>query len=250
MSERQILGETSYKTVYREDNVVTKEFTASHPKSNVFNEAYIHSCVEEAGVPVPAVLGVLAKDGGWALSMEYVEGKTLQAMMDENPEKMEEYIEKLVDIQIEVSALRIPKLRNTRYKMEEIINGLSEIDASTRYELLQRIHGMKRHTKLCHGDFVPSNVLIREDGSYCILDWAHATSGNAGADAAITYMRFMLDNKPAVAQKYLKTYSHKADMAVQYIQTWMPIVAAVQLAKHKESEKDLLEKWISVAEYQ
>jgi hypothetical protein len=38
-------------------------------------------------------------------------------------------------------------------------------------------------------------------------------------------------------------------MAIQYVQTWMPIVAAVQLAKHKESEKALLEKWISVAQY-
>jgi hypothetical protein len=39
-------------------------------------------------------------------------------------------------------------------------------------------------------------------------------------------------------------------MAIQYVQKWMPIVAAAQLSKHKESEKDLLMKWISVAEYQ
>ena len=249
MAERQVIEELSYKTIYREGNTIVKEFTPSHPKSNVFNEAYIHSCVEEAGIPVPTILSVSSAEGGWALKMEYIEGKTLQELMDADPEKADEYLEKLADIQIEVSAHRIPKLRNTRYKMEEIINGLSEIDASTRYELLQRIHGMKRHTKLCHGDFVPSNIIIKEDGTYCVLDWAHATSGNAGADAAITYLRFSLE-QPELADRYLKIYCRKADMAVQYVQSWMPIVAAVQLAKHKENERELLEKWISVAEYE
>ncbi len=249
MAERVILEENSYKTVYREGHTIVKEFVASHPKSNVFNEAFIHACVEEQGVPAPKILSVSPVNGGWAISMEYVEGKSLQELMEEHPEKKQEYLEKLVDIQLQVGSFRVPQLRNTRYKMEEAIKSLTEIDASTRYELLQRIHGMKRHTKLCHGDFVPSNVMIREDGSFCILDWAHATSGNAGADAAITYMRFSLED-PALAEEYLRLFSKKADIAIQYIQTWMPIVAAAQLIKHKESERELLEKWISVAEYQ
>jgi aminoglycoside phosphotransferase (APT) family kinase protein len=248
MANIQILEESSYKTVYRDGNTVVKKFIASHPKANVFNEAFIHSVAEEAGVPVPAILGVELIDGGWAIRMEYVSGKTLEEMVQEHPEQREELLDRFVRIQTEVEARRIPKLRNTRYKMEEVINSMSEIDASTRYELLQRIHGMRRHTKLCHGDFVPSNVIIREDGSYCVLDWAHATSGNAGADAAITYLRFTLD-QPELADPYLKCFCKKADMAIQYVQTWMPIVAAVQLAKHKESEKALLEKWISVAQY-
>ena len=246
---RDYLEQKSYKSVYREGNVVVKEFVPSHPKSAVFNEAYIHSCVEEAGVPVPKIISVAPANGGWALSMEYVEGETLAELMDKYPEKRDEYLEKLVDIQLEVGSHRVPKLRNTRYKMEEVINDLTELDASTRYELLQRIHGMKRHTKLCHGDLVPSNIILKEDGSYVILDWSHATSGNAGADAAITYLRFSMA-KPECADPYLKLFCKKANMAIQYVQTWMPVVAAAELAKHKESEKELLEKWISVAEYQ
>lgn len=248
MANQQILAEKSYKTVYRDGDTVVKEFTASHPKSNVFNEAYIHSVAEEAGVPVPAMLGVEPRDGGWAIRMEYVDGKTIEELIRENPEQKEALLDRFVEIQIEVEGRRTPKLRNTRYKMEEVINGMSEIDASTRYELLQRIHGMRRHTKLCHGDFVPSNVVIREDNSYCILDWAHATSGNAGADAAITYMKLTLED-PETAEVYLRKYSHKADMPIQYIQKWMPVVAAAQLSKHIESERELLEQWISVAEY-
>ena len=249
MADRQILEEKSYKTVYREGSRIIKVFTASHPKSNVFNEAYIHACVEDAGVPVPKLLGVTPEDGGWAIATEYVAGKTLQQLMDEHPEKQDEYLEKLVAVQLETGAFRVPHLRNTRQKMEDAIKGLTEIDASTRYELLQRIHGMPAHSKLCHGDLVPSNIVLKEDGTYCILDWAHASAGNAGADAAITYMRFSLD-MPELAGKYLHLFCKRADMAIQYVQTWMPVVAAAQMSKHRESERELLEKWISVAEYQ
>ena len=249
MAERQILEEKSYKTVYREGNVIVKAFTPSHPMSDVFNEAYIHACVEDAGVPVPKLLGVGMQDGGWAISMEYVAGKTLSELAKENPDRIDEYLEKLVDIQLAVGGYRVRHLRNTRQKMEDSIKTQTEIDASTRYELLQRIHGMAQHTKLCHGDLVPSNIVIKEDGSWCVLDWAHASAGNAGADAAITYMRFSLD-EPELAEKYLRLFCKKADMPIQYIQTWMPVVAAAQLTKHKEAERELLEKWISVAEYQ
>ena len=249
MADRQILEEKSYKTVYREGNVIVKAFTPSHPMSDVFNEAYIHACVEDAGVPVPKLLGVSMQDGGWAISMEYVAGKTLEELAREQPDRIDEYLEKLVDIQLAVGGYRVRHLRNTRLKMEDSIKKLTEIDASTRYELLQRIHGMAQHSKLCHGDLVPSNIVIKEDGSWCVLDWAHASAGNAGADAAITYMRFSLD-EPALAEKYLRLFCKKADMPIQYIQTWMPVVAAAQLTKHREAERDLLEKWISVAEYQ
>ena len=249
MADRQILEEKSYKTVYREGNVIVKAFTPSHPMSDVYNEAYIHACVEDAGVPVPKLLGVSMQDGGWAIQMEYVAGKTLDTLMKEKPDKADEYLEKLVDIQLEVGGYRVRNLRNTRMKMEDAIKAMTEIDASTRYELLQRIHGMAQHSKLCHGDLVPSNIVIKEDGSWCVLDWAHASAGNAGADAAITYMRFSLD-APELAEKYLRLFCKKADMAIQYIQKWLPVVAAAQMAKHREAERKLLEKWISVAEYQ
>ena len=249
MADRQIIEQKSYKTVYREGNVIVKEFSASHPKSDVFNEAYIHACVEDAGVPVSKLLGVNPSNGGWAIALEYVEGKTLEELMKAHPERTDEYLEKLVDIQIETGAYRVRNLRNTRVKMEDAIKSLTEVDASTRYELLQRIHGMPQHSKLCHGDLVPSNIVIKEDGSYRILDWAHASAGNAGADAAITYLRFSLD-APELADKYLKLFCKKADMAIQYVQKWMPVVAAFQMTKHREAERELLERWVSIAEYQ
>jgi len=250
MAEKKIMEQTALKTVYREGNTVVKSFAASHSKADVLNEAFIHACVEESGVSVPKFISVMPMDGGYALTIEYVEGKTLEEMMKENPSKRTEYLEKLVEIQLEVASHKAPRLRNTRLKMADAIESLKdEIDPSTRYELLSRLHGMKNHTKLCHGDLVPSNIILHDDGSYCVLDWSHATQGNAGADAAITYLRFSLENQE-MADEYLHIFSEKADMAIQYIQEWMPVVAAAQLVHHKPEEKELLERWINVAQYQ
>ena len=62
-------------------------------------------------------------------------------------------------------------------------------------------------------------------------------------------MRFSLEN-PELAEEYLKIFSKKSDTAIQYVQKWLPIVAAAQLTKAIPEEAGLLEKWVSVAEYE
>lgn len=109
---------------------------------------------------------------------------------------------------------------------------------------------MPKHTKLCHGDFNPSNVIITENGDACIIDWAHATQGNASADAARTYLLFCLAGKQDVAEKYLKLFCKKSDTAKQYVLKWLPIVAASQSVKGKPEEKEMLSHWVDVVEYE
>ena len=45
-------------------------------------------------------------------------------------------------------------------------------------------------------------------------------------------------------------FCRKSDIAVQYVQQWLPIVAAAQLTKDNELEKDFLMQWIDVMDYQ
>ncbi len=249
-NEKDIIVKRSNKTVYRVGDEVIKLHVPEHPKTGVFNEALITTYVESYGVPTAKVLYVKEFDGRWALALEYIEGQTLAEKIKSEPENLDANLEKFVDIQLDINSYRAVGLRNTITKRTEEITALEGIDPSTKWELLQRLAGMKRHTKLCHGNFDPSNIILTPDGGYKVIDWAHATQGNAGADAALTYLQFTLED-PALADKYLKIYSKKSNTAIQYVQKWMPIVAAGQLAKAKtEEEKALLEKWISVAEYQ
>lgn len=169
--------------------------------------------------------------------------------MNENPDQMETYMEQFVDLQLEVFSKKAPKLKKLKDKLNRQINGLKEVDATTRYELLTRLESMPKHDKLCHGDFNPSNVIVLEDGSMTVVDWAHATQGNASADAARTYLLFALKNQE-VADLYMKLFCKKSDTARQYVQKWLPIVAAAQLTKENENEKDFLMSWIDIIDFQ
>lgn len=250
MAELQTLATSEGKVIYRDGDKVRKVFDASFPKSNILNEALNQARVEETGLNIPKLLEVSKVDGKWAITMDYVEGKTLQALMTENPEKVEALMDQFVDLQLEMHAKRGPLLNKLKDKMVRKINSVStDLDATTRYELLTRLDSMPKHNKLCHGDYNPSNVIVTADGSLHILDWSHATQGNASADAANTYLYFSLNDKK-LADLYLKTFCKKSDTAIQYVQQWLPIVAAVQLTKAVDAEKEHLLKWIDVVDYQ
>ena len=110
---------------------------------------------------------------------------------------------------------------------------------------------MPNHNKLCHGDFNPTNVVISPDGeSYSILDWSHVTQGNASADAARTYLLFWLAGDIDAAEKYMDLFCKKTDTAKQYVQKWLPIVAASQSVKGKPEEREFLMSWVNVVEYE
>ena len=162
---------------------------------------------------------------------------------------MEKYMEDFVDLQLQVHSKTSPLLKGMKDKLSRQINSLKEVDATTRYELLTRLESMPKHNKVCHGDFNPSNVIVGKNGKMTVVDWAHATQGNASADAAMTYLLFALKDQET-ADLYMKIFCKKSDTAKQYVQQWLPIVAAAQLTKDNELEKDFLMKWIDVIDYQ
>lgn len=250
LKDKKFILSRPYKVVYQDGNKVVKVFTKEHPKANVFNEALCQARVEETGLYIPKVLEVTTIDGEWALVLEYIEGKTLSKLMKETPEETDAYLEKFVDLQLSMHEKSAPRLTLQKDKLKRKINSLKDtLDASTRYELQTRLDSMPTHTKLCHGDFNPSNVIVQPGGEMAIVDWSHATQGNASADAAITYLEFALKDQ-ALADKYLKLFCQKSDTAVQYVQKWLPIVAAAELTKNDPANTDFLMRWIDVFDYQ
>lgn len=249
LEEKKLIVKRPYKEVYRCDDSIVKLFSETHPKSDVFNEALLTARIEETGLDIPKVKEVTQIDGKWAIVIEYRDGKTLEEMMQSDKKNMEKYMEDFVDLQMEVLSKTSPLLKGMKDKLARQINSLKEVDATARYELLMRLESMPRHTKVCHGDFNPGNVIVGKDGKMTVVDWAHATQGNASADAAMTYLLFALKDQD-IADQYLRLFCKKSDTARQYVQQWLPIVAAAQLSKQNDLEKDFLMKWIDVFDYQ
>ena len=246
----KIMAERPDKTIYRDGDKVIKVFSADKKKSDVLNEALNQARVEESGLKIPKICDVTRlEDGRWAIVMDYVEGKTLAALMDENPSQADKYLSMFVDLQLSMHEKRVPLLNKLKDKMMRKISE-TDFSATVRYELNVRLESMPKHIKLCHGDYNPSNVIITNSDDAYIIDWAHATQGNASADAARTYLLFCLAGKQDIAEKYLKLFCKKSDTAKQYVLKWLPIVAASQSVKGKSEEKELLNKWIDVVEYE
>lgn len=249
MTFEKILAERKEKIIYKDGDTAIKVFSEMYPKSDVLNEALNHARVEETGLSIPSIKAVSIIDGKWAISLDYVEGKTLKQIIEEDPDNTDKYLEQFVDLQLEVHSKRAPLLNKLKDKMNRKISSLKDINATTRYELHTRLESMPKHNKVCHGDFVPSNIIVDKDGKFHIIDWAHATQGNASADAARTYLIFSL-RYPQLADKYMNLFCEKSNTAKQYVQQWLPIVAASQMVKGIEKEKDFLMKWIDVVEYE
>lgn len=245
----KIIAVRTGKTIYKDEDKVIKVFDSGYSKSDILNEALNQARIEETRLNIPKILGVDMIDGKWSIVSEYIKGKTMAQLMDENPDKFDEYLEQFVDIQMQIHNMKAPMLNKLKDKMNRKIS-LADIDATTRYELHTRLEGMPKHNKVCHGDFNPSNIIISEDGTPYIIDWAHATQGNASADVARTYLLFWLDGNIDGAKKYLELFCKKSDTAKQYIEKWLPIVAASQSVKGNAKEREFLLSWVDVVDYE
>ena len=245
----RIIAVRNNKTVYRDGELCMKVFDTNYSKADVLNEALNQARVEETGLNIPKIHEVTVIDGKWTIVSDYIKGKTLQQLMDEHPEKKDEYLNLFVDLQLEMHSKSCPLLTKLRDKMNRKISQ-TDFDATTRYELHSRLDAMPKHNKLCHGDFNPSNIIITDDGTPYIIDWSHATQGNASADVARTYLLFWLNGDIEGAKKYLELVCRKSNTARQYVQKWMPIVAASQSVKGNEKEREFLHGWVNVVDYE
>lgn len=248
MKLEKLIAKGRNNEVYKSGDLAVKVFNKDYAKEDVFTEALIAASVEPLELNTPKVVEVSQVDGKWAIAMECVEGKTLSQLMEENPENTEKYVDMMVDIQIDMFAKKCPSLRKLKAKLTDKINQAG-LDDTKRYELLAHLEGTPKHDKLCHGDFTPQNIIIDKDGKAHIIDWNHATVGNASADVARSYLWLSLYNEK-IADMYMNKFCEKTKTAKSYVQMWLPIVAAARLSKNIEEEKELLNKWIDVVEYQ
>ncbi len=244
----EVIAERKTKTVYKDNGRTIKLFIENYPKSNILNEALNQARVEETGLNIPKLLEVTKMENRWALVSEHIEGKSLEELIKENPERKAEYMDMFIDIQLNILSKTAPMLNKLKDKMKRKI-AETDLSDTIKYDLNTRLESMPRHNKICHGDFNPSNVIIKEDGTAYVIDWAHVTQGNSSADVARTYLLFHLDGKKEEAEEYLNKFSAKSGIEKRYIQTWIPIVAAAHLSKASEEERKFLMNWIDVVDY-
>ena len=249
MSNKSILVERSNKKIYRDGDKLIKLFDESYSKSNILNEALNQARALETGLNIPKIHEVTVIGGKSAIVMDYIEGETLEQLMKKHPEKIKEFLALFVDTQLEIHSKKHLLLTKFADKLKMKILQ-SELAASTRYDLAMRLETMPRHTHICHGDYNCSNVVIDKNGTPYVLDWSHASQGNATADGVKTYLLLRWGGDEDFAQAYLKLYCQSVGVSEQYFREWMPLVAAAQLIRVKDEERRrFLMGWIEDEDY-
>ena len=109
---RALISKNATKSVYRDGDKAVKVFCKGFPKAEVLNEALISARVEAiGGINIPSVQAVsVEEDGCWSITRDYIEGKTLTELMKENPDKRDEYLNQMVELQLMIHSKTCPLL--------------------------------------------------------------------------------------------------------------------------------------------
>jgi len=251
------LLERSNKTIYRskDGKYLIKVFNHNFvPKSDVLAEAVNQARVEELNtILIPSIEEVFKVGEDWAIASEYIEGKTLEELLKEDPSKAKEYIEHFALLQIQMHKTYANRLTSVKRLLQERIDATKEvISGSSRYELHSRLNTLPYEAHLVHFDYIPSNIIVTSDNKWYVLDWAHARKGQVEADVALTYLNFILDNEKDLAEMYLKAYLKKSDVAKQAVMAYLPLIATYKLSRGGLSQENTkyLESLTDVADYE
>ena len=235
----RVIAVRTKKTVYRDGDKCVKVFNNPYSKAAIFNEASNHVRIEEAGLNIPKVLGVTMVDGNWAIVTEFIKGKTLEQLIEEHPENKAAYYRTLADLQSSIHKKDCPYLYRLKDELNQKIN-ISDLDATTRYNLHNRLESMSKGMAICHGDFCPSNIILSEDGIYYTVDWTLASFGNPLADVAQTYIMLWLSNSYEDAELYLDLYCSESVVDKEEVYAWLPILGAAMSVRRPENERKVL----------
>ncbi len=243
MNEHTVLARHREKLIYRDGDKLVKLFGEHYSKSDILNEAINQARVAETGLAIPKLYDVTTIDGKTAIVMDFIEGDTLKDLFFRYPERQGEFLSLYVALHREVHAKK--HLLLTKYidklKLKILAGGL---DASTRYDLSMRLDDMRRHTHVLHGDFLPSNIILTRDGTPYILDWSHASQGNATADVVKSCLLLRLAGAEEFAEDYLTRYLSAAHIERAYADEWVPLIAAARLSRETDpAVRARLLKW-------
>ena len=113
----RVIAVRNRKTVFRDSDKCVKVFNHNYTKADVLNEALNQARIEETGLNIPEILEIAMIDGKWAIISQFVEGKTLTQLMEENPEKKKDYMSLFVDLQTEIHTKTCPLLNRQKDRM-------------------------------------------------------------------------------------------------------------------------------------
>ena len=241
MNPDRVIAVRTGKTIYRDGENCIKTFDGDYSVPDVFSEALKQSLAAEAGLNAPAIKGGESVNGRLAIVSEFIRGETMEAAMREHSAKKDEYLRRMAALQYGIHKKEGLFFETFKRKAAEKIK-ISEADEDVKQKLLRAAEALPEGKSSLHGDLTAANVVFGDDGRDYVLDWAHAENGEPAADAAITYLSFLLKDGEEKADKYLACFCSLSGESEAAVRKYIPLAAAVKAARSNEDERKALLK--------
>lgn len=198
------------------------------------------------GIPSPRVYDFVEQEGRYGFRMEKVDGITLLQMIQQKPWTAINCAKVMAQLHYAVHSVssQTTNLRTQKEVYSPGIHQCTELTAEEKRGLIQLLEEIAdpAEKSVCHGDFHPMNILLR-DGFPVIIDWAFSNCGDPCGDVAGTYLitrllavnaaahngfeRFLFRSfTPMFAEIYLREYCRISGKQRKEILKWLPIRAA------------------------
>jgi uncharacterized protein (TIGR02172 family) len=242
------------------DDQALKLYRTGWPASWVEHEARIGRVVSTAGLPAPAVGGLIEVDGRHGLLFERIVGPSLVGQFATRPWTLGRALREFTRLHLAMHAREIPDLPSQREQLVRMIAEASPVPDAVRAAALERLERLPEGKALCHGDFHPDNVLMARAGPI-VIDWGSASSGHPLADVARTALllqvgelpsshlhRWMLASARAfVRRAYVRRYLRLGHVSEKELSAWRLPIAVARLGEGIAGERDKLLRLIAAA---
>lgn len=214
--------------IYLHDGNIVKMYSR-HSKQTVELEATKQAYAKSLGLPVPAVLEVTEVGDRPALVMERAPGVPMKELIFEQPEQMQEFLTRSVEVQQMVHDKTAPNLRSMSDRLREQIDSVNQLNGAQKLRLIAMLEDIDDETQLCHGDFHVQNLIVDGD-DVSIIDWMDATRGDVRLDVCRSYVIYS-EVDTDFADAYLAEYCRQSGLQQEEVLRWEPVIAGARLSE-------------------
>lgn len=256
MDKGCLIGKGMTAEVYEwEKDKILKLYYDWFPIEYIKYEADIGVTVHTAGVPAPAIYGIIKESGRNGLIYQRINGKSMLKLIEENPWNIAYYAKKMAQLHAEIHRGNGSKLPLQKDVFENAIRQSEELLKDKTERIIEYLYSLPDGDSVCHGDLHPDNIIASGENATAI-DWTNSYSGNPRGDTARTCLMISSPFIPSgvspvmaflsklaknlIYAAYIKEYLRLTGLAYKDIDAWILPIAAARLREKIPVE----EKWL------
>ncbi len=200
----ELLGQGGSGSVYRlDEDKIVKIYKPFVTRETIDSEREFARTAFMNGVPSVIAYDLIKCGEAYGIVFELIKSKTLGATIKENPEKLEEYVDKYVALAKKLHSIQVEKGAFTDIKtvLHERARNLPNLCTSEDVALLESlIDCMPDCNTIIHNDLHPGNIMI-QDGELLLIDMPDMTLGPVIYDLCGIFRNMVMAPKLEVHNK-------------------------------------------------